>query len=320
MAEVRPSARRSATRRAPRAPSAGPGEPAAAARMRFRALDRYRVRREWGRYEGTAQRDLFRQLRARFLRRHAGSAHRVLELGPGPGRFTPLLGERSSRRVLLDLSPAMLLEARERFRRSRRGGSLELVRGDAVHPPFGPGSFDLVVALGNPIGFAEEEGGELLDRATRLLAPGGTILLESVAGDGERSRYLTRLPPTATARVLRAPAGWLGPRVLREGFEAEEPRKSPTARFARWGEERLRTELHRLGLELLESIAVAPSLGGDAARLQAASRDPQSWTGLLALEESMGRLPARRAVASALLVAAGRAHATVDPPAAEGLK
>ncbi|MGA7860841.1 MAG: class I SAM-dependent methyltransferase, partial [Thermoplasmata archaeon] len=174
-------------------------------RHRFLEWDDYRVEREWRRYEGTPLRDLYRELRERFLVRHRPSAPgRSLEIGPGPGRFTRLIGHAGDRVALLELSRAML----ERIQADPAGRGLpglDLVQGDAVTPPFRSGKFHRVAMLGNVLGFAESDAPALLSRTAALVGPGGELLIEFVAGPGERSRYLHRLPAGAIARLLVAP-------------------------------------------------------------------------------------------------------------------
>src|SRR5271170_1617127 len=96
-----------------------PGRPAAAPspiRDRFLSVDGYRANREWQRYLGTAQRDLFRELRERFLARHSPSALRALDVGSGPGRFTARLGAiPASQRVAFDIGREMLQQLPEHW-------------------------------------------------------------------------------------------------------------------------------------------------------------------------------------------------------------
>ncbi len=273
---------------------------------RFRELDPYRVDREWKRYEGTPQRDLFRILRERFLDRHARRGGWVLEVGPGPGRFTPRIGTSATRRVLLDLSPRALAAIPERWSRRSEEPVPNLVVGDAARPPFPPGGFELVVLLGNILGFAGEGAGGLLDRGLELVAPGGTVLLEVVAAGGERSRYLARLPPGAVGRLLRAPPGALTPRVAREGFEPIAPDRPEGSTFRRLREEELARALDRGGFEVQEALAVAPALGWDPERVARVAADPKAFARLVELEEGLGRSPDRRSAAAALLLAARR--------------
>lgn len=298
------------SRHAPTARGAGPSQAGRreSARERFLRVDRYRVEREWKRYEGTAQRDLFRQLRERFLARHSVAGGHALEVGPGPGRFSPFVGSGPVDRVLLELSREMLRAVPSRWSVGSSDVPLpSLVQGDAIHPPFRPGTFGEVVALGNPLGFSEDAADAFLDAVLSLVAPGGTLVLETVAGPGERATYLSRLPPGAVRRLLAAPLRAVLPRVEREGFRPEPPARGEDGKgFRRFGPDEVRSRLARAGFETVEVMAVAPCLGFEPSRLDAVRPDPTSWDHLLDLEETIGRRPARQDPAAALLLAAVR--------------
>jgi SAM-dependent methyltransferase len=266
---------------------------------RFRTLDRYRVDREWERYEGTAQRALFRQLRVRFLSRHRASTGWVLDVGSGPGRFLSHVGGPGVRRVALDLSVEMLRRAER-----ERGADAELIRGDGIRPPFPPRSFAEVVILGNSLGFAGPAAEEMLASAREMVAPGGWLLLEIVAGPGERARYLARLPPAAAGRLLRSPVAAVLGRVAREGFEPEPVRRPGATEFRRFSAAEVRDEFGRLGWSVDEVSAVAPMTGALREAVGVAQDDPKAWAHLLEAEETMGRQEARWTEAAALLVAA----------------
>ena len=272
---------------------------------RFRALDRYRVDREWRRYEGTAQRRLWRELRERFLERHVTTASWALDLGSGPGRFTPWAGGPDARPIALDLSREMLRAVPTYWRARRLPGPLpERVRADATHPPFLRAAFGEVLALGNAIGFAEGSSDRLLDEAMGLVRPGGTLLLELAPGPGERSRYLTRLPVPSVGHLVRAPVTALLPRIEREGFAPEPPRRSEGSAFRRVSAADLKLRLERTGWAVTEVVAVAPALGSNAPRIRACAEDPKAWGHLLQLEETLGRRSERWGRAAAVLLAA----------------
>jgi hypothetical protein len=274
--------------------------------------DDYRVEREWQRYEGTPLRDLYRQLRERFLERHRPSTvGRSLEVGPGPGRFTDRVGHPSDRVSLLELSRATLTRIRTEARSG--GSSADLVQGDAVEPPFREGKFQRVVLLGNILGFAEEDYPTLLSASGSLVRPSGKLLLEFVAGPGERSHYFHRLPSGAIARLLAAPLRAVQPRVEREGFDRIREREGHRRRFRRISATEVAHRLESMGFVVRETLAVAPCLGNDTARLGAAHASPTAWARLLEMEEAVGREPARLAAAAAILLAAERANS--DPAA-----
>lgn len=98
---------------------------------------------------------------------------RVLDVGTGAGMLALLYAEAGHRVTGLDLSEAMLREARRRCQRS--GLSCEFVRGNAEALPFEDRTFDLVTnrimlwTLPNP-GIAVREW-------VRVLRPGGRVVI-----------------------------------------------------------------------------------------------------------------------------------------------
>jgi SAM-dependent methyltransferase len=275
------------------------------------------VEREWLRYEGTAQRDLFRVLRTRFLHRHRPQVPGpILEVGPGPGRFSRHLALEGHALVLLELSHEAIALARTHVLEEKPldpTSPVEFIRGDAVSPPFRAGAFAAVTLLGNVVGFAAEDGQRLLERACALVATGGSLLIEIAPGAGERSRYVHRLPPGAFARTLQSPERWVADRVLREGFDPQGERHK-TPRFRRFSADSVTTRLERQGFSVVERLAVAPASGLEPGHLEAAKEDPVAWARLLALEETLGRLPERQGGAASVLLAARRVGEVEVPP------
>jgi SAM-dependent methyltransferase len=285
------------TERAPETPSPN-------AIDRFRIADDYRVRREWNRYEGTAQRELFRVLRERFLRRHASRSGWTVDVGAGPGRFTPWVGEGDVRRVAVDVSPAMLRGLQGRW--SVAANRPELMIADGRHLPLRASQFSEVVVLGNAVGFAGADAFGVVDAAARLVAPGGRLVVETAPGPGTTSRYLRRLPVGAVRRLLAAPVAAVAPRVDREGYSVSESKDRTRHGFRPVGEAELVDRLRTNGFTVLETVAVAPAMGGLPERLEEIRPDPKAWSRLLELEEQLGRAPKTRADAAALLLAAER--------------
>ena len=275
---------------------------------RFQQADAYRAQREWQRYVGTPQRDLFRELRERFLARHSASDGWVLDFGSGPGRFLPFIGGPAARRVALDVSHEMLELAASAWVADGRTGRLpDRVVGIAERPPLRTARWSEVVVLGNTLGFAGPNADRLLNQAVGLVAPGGSLLVEAAPAPGERSIYLERLPPSAVARLLRSPVRAVISRVVREGFKADAPRHRTPRSFRRFSASELREHLSTAEWEVTETMAVAPALGADARRVEAVRGDPKAWSHLLELEEEVGRRPDRWAGAAAVLVAARHA-------------
>jgi SAM-dependent methyltransferase len=275
---------------------------------RFRKADAYRARREWQRYEGTGQRDLYRELRERFLTRHSVDEGWVLDLGSGPGRFLPFAGRGRVTRVALDLSREMLKLIPDAWVASGGFGPVpQRVRGNGLRPPFEDGKWAEVLAMGNTLGFAGPDAEALLDRAEALVAPEGTLLVEVAPSAGERSDYLSRLPASSLPRLFRAPMKAILGRLDREGFRKESARRPPEATFHRFAVTDLHERWRKGGWEVTETIAVAPCLGPDPIRIDALQRDAASWKRFQELEEEVGRRPARWTQAAAVLLCARRA-------------
>jgi hypothetical protein len=184
-----------------------------------------------------------------------------------------------------------------------RNASPDLVRGDGQRPPLRAGAFHEVALLGNAVGFAGAEAERLLENARALLTPRGLLNLEVVAGPGEVSRYLRRLPPSTLPRLLHAPLRALVGRVEREGFAPLPPRRAYPGTFRRFDPALLAENLTRGGCEVGEVMAVAPALGAEPARLEGIERDPVAWERLLELEEVLGRKTDRLRASAATLVA-----------------
>jgi SAM-dependent methyltransferase len=95
------------------------------------------------------------------------SGRRVLDLGCGKGRFSRALAERGAKVVGLDLSAAMLLAAPD----------IDRVRASARKLPFGPASFDAVMAVEVFEHLAPRSLDEVCCEVRRVLRPGGTLVI-----------------------------------------------------------------------------------------------------------------------------------------------
>jgi 2-polyprenyl-6-hydroxyphenyl methylase/3-demethylubiquinone-9 3-methyltransferase len=92
---------------------------------------------------------------------------RVLDLGCGKGRFARALGELGASVVGLDLSAAMLAGAKD----------VDRVRASARRLPFGPASFDGVVAVEVFEHLAPRSLDNVCGEIRRVLRPGGTLVI-----------------------------------------------------------------------------------------------------------------------------------------------
>ncbi len=98
----------------------------------------------------------------------------VLDLACGEGRHLRALARGGVVAVGLDISPDLLSMARTKDPRAR------LVRGDMRALPFRGGRFAAVLSLFTSFGYfdSEAEDRRVLEEAARVLAPGGTLVLD----------------------------------------------------------------------------------------------------------------------------------------------
>jgi SAM-dependent methyltransferase len=104
---------------------------------------------------------------------------RILDVGSGMGRVAAALAARGHRVVAVEPDPALVAQARRTY------PDLDVVEADVLgvdadqlEESGRPGSFDLVVAVGNVIIFlAEGTERRVLRHVHDLLAPGGRVLV-----------------------------------------------------------------------------------------------------------------------------------------------
>jgi ubiquinone/menaquinone biosynthesis C-methylase UbiE len=268
-----------------------------------------RVQLEWKRYAGEPRRVLNRVLRERFLRLHLrGSRGNALELGPGPGRFSPILRSAIRGRVIaVDLSREMLRAARRRARGTSASRATHWVQGAGEHLPLSTRSIDVAVAFGNIVSFAADDGPVLLKELGRVVKPNGLLIADfaSPAAATQEFFYVAahrRLLP----RILRRPHYFFIDRVLTTGFQPYDP-----DRFAQWafrfytvGE--AKKAIVRAGFRLLDVMSVAPIAATHNRIAAIARREGRMWEALLRIEEQVGRRPGVLEAGEGFVVAAAR--------------
>lgn len=133
------------------------------------AYDRRRWSSEAGRRMDQSQRDIVRDL--------AGDCHgkRVLEIGPGTGRFSVELTQSGANLYLTDIASNMLRVTRQRLREIGLCERSYLVQADIRGLPFPSNSFDLAVAI-NVFSHLDAPIRSLSEVA-RVLRPGGALVV-----------------------------------------------------------------------------------------------------------------------------------------------
>lgn len=138
-----------------------------------------------------------------FLDRFAASVvgrGRVVELGAGPAHVAAYLQERGVEVSALDLSPAMVAQARRLFPK------LESVVGDMLALPFEDGSLAGVIAFYSIVHFDDDQLGLAFGEMARVLALGGLAALAFHIGDEVFHRdEWWEMPVLLDARFLPTP-------------------------------------------------------------------------------------------------------------------
>lgn len=281
-------------------------------RRHLRRMFDSRVEREQRRYSGEPRRLLLGTLRDRFLLRHVPRrAEVVLELGPGPGRFTPVLLEARPERLLaVDLSREGLRRARRR-RRHRSGYSrIDWIQAAGEHLPLRPRSVDAVVALGNIVSFAGRDGPRLVRELGRVLRPQGVLIADFASPAASALDFFyAAAERRLLRRILRRPEYYLLDEILATGFQPchRDPRRLATWEFQFYtAGEAERTVTHG-GFRVTDLMAVAPLAAFQNRVARIARRDRRSWENLLRIEERVGRRPGVLETGHGFIIAARRA-------------
>jgi ubiquinone/menaquinone biosynthesis C-methylase UbiE len=249
------------------------------------------VRAEWKRYGGEPRRELHRILRERFLRTQlVGSTGVTLELGPGPGRFTPTLRQRARTRVIgVDLSRAGLLAGRRRALRRPRLAPIDWVQAAGEHLPLRTSSIDSTVALGNIICFAARDGPLLLQELARVTRKRGRLILDFASpASATQEFFLSATTHRLLPRILRRPRFYLIDQVLRTGFQPYAPHRMARWEFQFYTPTEARAALTRAGFRTIEIMSVAPVAAFQNRIASSARRSWQSWKALIEIEEQIG--------------------------------
>jgi 2-polyprenyl-3-methyl-5-hydroxy-6-metoxy-1,4-benzoquinol methylase len=216
--------------------------------------------REWDRLAATVQGRANYAVHRRFLDAHVRAGMRVLDVGAGPGRFAIDLIGLGAEVAIADLSRVQLDLAR---RRLDERGLLDRVEGfheaDVVDlAAFGDGAFDVVVCFGGAVSYTKERHPEAVRELTRVVRPGGRVLLSVMSLYGA----LRLIGPLDAPGVLETFDAHLDWNAVLSGADVVLTRPGsaefhqPLALFTSDG---LRRVLHAAGLQV-ESLASANPL------------------------------------------------------------
>jgi ubiquinone/menaquinone biosynthesis C-methylase UbiE len=296
-----------------RVPAAVPRRRADSIVRRRRVRERFdaSVEREWGRYTGEAWRVLVGELRDRFLRLHLPHGPGwVLEIGPGPGRFTPSVLSSGARVAAVDLSMPMLRTLGKRIRRGTLAGRLRRVRGAGEHLPFRDGAFRAAVAYGNILGFAAGDADRLLAELGRVVRTGGVLVLDVSSPVAATTEFLSLAAERRILlRILHDPDYYFLSGIMGAAARAHQP--FAPERMAYWEFDfytvpAAESAIADAGFLAIDRMAVGAIAAFRGRVAKIARRDPSAWRALLELEEKAGRRPGVLETGHGFVVAAVR--------------
>ena len=147
---------------------------------------------EYERHDRSPEQRVKFELHAQCLRRFVSPRSRVLEIGPGPGRFTEILAGMGCGVTVVELSAEQLRLNADRARAGGYAGSIETwLQGDICDLSALAGEqFDHIVAFGGPFSYVLERRGEALRECQQVLAPGGHLLLSVMSKWGTIHAFL----------------------------------------------------------------------------------------------------------------------------------
>jgi 2-polyprenyl-3-methyl-5-hydroxy-6-metoxy-1,4-benzoquinol methylase len=209
--------------------------------------------REWQRLERSDDGAVEFAVTTAALERHLESGSRILDIGGGPGRYSIWLATHGHSVTLADLSPELLVIARERVASAGvRAAIPEIVEADATDLSRWPSErFDAVLSLGP---FYHLVSGADRHAAARELArvtrPGGHVFVAVMP----RLAFLKRTIGMADERHHLLDKSWMRA-LLDDGvFENEVPGRFSLGYGVRTGE--IEALLREHGFDVIEVLSV----------------------------------------------------------------
>ena len=147
---------------------------------------------EFERHDTSPEQRIKFELHVRCLREYVRPGSRVMEVGPGPGRFTEILAGMGCRITVAELSSEQLRLNEERARERGYADRVERwVHADVCDlADLGEERFEAIVAFGGPFSYVLDRREAALDECMTHLAPGGRLLLSVMSKWGTDHAFL----------------------------------------------------------------------------------------------------------------------------------
>jgi 2-polyprenyl-3-methyl-5-hydroxy-6-metoxy-1,4-benzoquinol methylase len=133
---------------------------------------------EWWRLDKTPRGKVQLHIHQHYLQKYIHKGDRILEIGPGPGRFTIELARLGARIGVVDISQEQLKLNETRLKEAGLEESIEWRKKlDIIHlDGIRSDSFDSVVCYGGPLSYVLDCIDEALEEVIRVTKPRGHIL------------------------------------------------------------------------------------------------------------------------------------------------
>ena len=133
---------------------------------------------EWNRLDKTPIGKVQFHIHNHYLQKYIKKGDRVLEIGPGPGRFTIELAKLGTKIGIVDISENQLRLNKERIQEAGFEQSIEWRKKLDILDLEGipDNSFDSTICYGGPLSYVLEFIDQALNEVLRVTKPGGVIL------------------------------------------------------------------------------------------------------------------------------------------------
>jgi 2-polyprenyl-3-methyl-5-hydroxy-6-metoxy-1,4-benzoquinol methylase len=132
---------------------------------------------EWTRLDSTPKGKVQFHIHQHYLQKYIKKGNRVLEIGPGPGRFTIELAKLGAKISIVDIADAQLKANEEKVREAGCESSIDWRRKlDIIDMQGIPDhEFDSTVVFGGPLSYVLEFFDKALEEVIRVTKPGGIV-------------------------------------------------------------------------------------------------------------------------------------------------
>lgn len=244
---------------------------------------------EWERLVKTPRALVSLHIHTHYLREYIKSGANVLEVGPGPGRFTIELAKLGARISIVDLSSEQLKLNEQKVKKAGFEGSvLWRKKMDIIDLSKIPdNSFDATVCYGGPLSYVFEHADKALEEVLRVTVPGGYVFLGVMSSLGSWQLFIEDIFDLVEELGLE--------RIQKLFDDGEVINKLASnghqCQMYRWSE--LRSLLQRHPCEIVEASACAylsNSLHTEE-KLRKAMEKPEVWEAFLQWELEFCREP-----------------------------